>query len=234
MTVERQWCDGVCVITMTTESALSIEWLWHYDYNIILIFFFYIWLNCIYRLLHMSVMPQSLKLHSTLQLWFIQWQLLSSPAIPASLLPNVWHSSSFFFPPFSDWSNICSSWAPACLFSGVCFQQWLNSAVSDFSVFGLARLGDGGWAGSGALSAPATLAALLSPGLTGPVSLTHCSHSVTEHTQDRVWIVWRPVAMPGMLSLSSSLGKKGIWFSVSLTLTLPAFEKLKQSDERDH
>lgn len=53
-------------------------------------------------------------------------------------------------------------------------------------------------------------------GQTGSVSLTHCGHSLSQHTQDRVRIVWRPVAMPGMLSPSSSLGKNGISFSVTI------------------
>ncbi len=64
-------------------------------------------------------------------------------------------------------------------------------------------------------------------GQTGPVSLTHCSHSLSQHTQDRVWIVWRPVAMPGMLSPSSSLGKNAIWFSVCLSLSLSPSLPLK-------
>lgn len=60
-------------------------------------------------------------------------------------------------------------------------------------------------------------------GQTGSVSLTHCGHSLSRHTQDRVQIVWSPVAMPGMLSPSSSLGKNGISFSVTLFLFFSLF-----------
>lgn len=75
---------------MTTKYPLTIEGSSQYDYNSFFL------LGCIKSRLNMPVMPQSLKLHSILQRWFIQRRFPSSPAITSSLLPQVWHSSSFF------------------------------------------------------------------------------------------------------------------------------------------
>lgn len=187
-----------------------------------------------------SPMSQSLKLHFFLKsvIYTIAVPFISSHSCLTSLLSLLLHLCTFilfcaflrlikyllFLGPslFIFWSVFSAVVRPV---------RWFNSAVSDRPVFGLAA-GDGGWAGSGALSAPATLALSLA-GQTGPVRLTHCGHSLSQCTQDRVWIVWSPVAMPGMLSPSSSLGKNGIWFSVSLFSSLP-LKRLQQSDERDH
>lgn len=65
----------------------------------------------------------------------------------------------------------------ACLFSGVCFQhwfgpvRWLNTAVSDMPVFGLAA-GDGGLAGSGGSECAGSVGCPPVAGQTGPVNLT--------------------------------------------------------------
>lgn len=149
-------------------------------------------------------------------------------------LPKMLHIYPLFLP-FSDSSNICSSWAwPVFLWSVfsalVGPVRCLNSAVSDVLVFDLAA-GDRGLAESGTLSALATLAV---PPSQGKLALW-ASHTVAIHSPAHtVWIVWRPVEMSGMLSPSSSLGKKGISFSIRLFLSLHAFEWFQQSDERDH
>lgn len=79
---------------------------------------------------------------------------------------NSTHSSSFFFCCLSQIHQIFALLGPGLFIFWSVFSalvgpvRWLNSAVSDMPVFDLAA-GDGGLAGCGALSAPATLAVLL-------------------------------------------------------------------------
>lgn len=114
---------------------------------------------------------------------FIFFLLSSHPCIPPPLSPLLHPCTFILF--FSDWSNICSSWALACLFSRVCFQQWSGlcggSTVPSQTSQCLAFNGWGTEAGpgSGLLSVSATLAALPSLGKLGPASLTHCGHSLS-------------------------------------------------------
>lgn len=136
-----------------------------------------------------------------------QWCLLSSAHVCRSLLSQTLHIHALFF---SDSSNICSSRAQPVYFLECEFSpgRWLNSAVSDGTVFGLAT-GDGGSGWSGSLSAPVTLTVL-------GLRAAHTAAIHSPSTQDRVRIVQRPAAMPGMLSWSSSLGKKMAFHSPSL------------------
>lgn len=97
--------------------------------------------------------------------------------------------------------------------------RWLNSAVSDSPVFGLAA-GDRVWDGPrGSRWACKKVGRYPFAWTNWFPSASHTAaiHS-PKHTQDRVRIVWRPVAMPGMLSPSSSLGKKKVLFG-SLSLS---------------
>lgn len=113
------------------------------------------------------------------------------PPLPLHINPL----SLFPFLPFSDWSNIWSSWGLSLFIFWSAFSAavwhvwWLNSAVSDIPVFGLAA-GDGGRAGvRDSECVPATQAVLLLQGKLGPASLTHTVAIHSPSTQDRVWIV---------------------------------------------
>lgn len=141
----------------------------------------------------------------------------------------------FFLLPFSDSSNICSSRARPVYFLECVFSTGWACAVAQQCRLRHASVWLSGWGRRLGRVRGSECAGNIG---CSPVSLTHCGHSLSQHTQDRVWIVWRPVAMPGMLSPSSSLGKNGISFSVTLFLffsfSLHAFESFQQSDERDH
>lgn len=151
------------------------------------------------------------------------------PSLPLlNLLPSAFspsaHSSSFF----SEIDQIFALRGPRPVYFLECVFSSGRSPCSRAQQCRLRRpsVWLSGWRPRGLVSgcsecALATLAALPSIEHTGPVGLTHTAaiHS-TKHTQDRVWIVWRPVAMPGMLSPSSSLGKNGIWFSLPLSFSL--------------
>lgn len=107
---------------------------------------------------------------------------------------------------------------------------WLNSAVSDMPVFGLAA-GDWGWAGSGALSAPATLAALP---LLGKVGLW-ASHTVAIHSSSTHRIKYG--LFGGRWQCQECWAPVPLWEKMvfdSLSPPIPAFERLQQSEEKDH
>ncbi len=94
--------------------------------------------------------------------------------------------------------------------------QRLNSAVSDMPVFGLAA-GDGGWAGSGALSVPAMLADVPSMGRLG----LWASHTVAIHSSSTHRIEyglfggqWQCQECWALVPLWE---KNSIWFSVTLS-----------------
>lgn len=82
----------------------------------------------------------------------------------------------------------------ACLFSGVCFQHWFGlcgglTVPSQTRQCLAQRLGTEAWRGPEALSCAGSVGCSPVAGQTGPVNLTHYSHSHERHTQDRVWIV---------------------------------------------